>query len=172
MIARLPFAVWLIVVWVSLWGDVSAANIVGGAGVAAAALLLFPSAGPRRGFTFRPLHAARFAGYFFYKLIEANAVVAWEVLTPNNAGVREAVVAVPLGDHHSDAVVTLIANAISLTPGTLTLEVRRDPTVLLIHVLHLRSVEDTRAQVRRLEHLAVRAFGHQSDRPPAMERQA
>ena len=32
---------------------------------------------------------------------------------------------------------TLIANAVSLTPGTLTLEVRREPPTLYVHVLHL-----------------------------------
>lgn len=153
-----PLGLWLVLVWVALWGDLTAANVVGGALVAAVALAMFPTAGPRRGFTLRPLHALHFLGYFLAKLVEANAVVAWEVLTPNNERVREGVVAVPVTGA-SDAVVTTLANAISLTPGTLTLEVRRDPTVLFVHVLHLRSVEQTRNEVYRLETLALRAFG-------------
>lgn len=170
MIARLPLALWLVIVWVALWGELTVANVVGGIVVAALALSLFPSAGPRAGITIRPLHALRFMAYFLYKLIEANAVVAWEVLTPNNESVREAVVAVRVAGA-SDAVVTILANAISLTPGTLTLDVRRDPPpleqakpvaddgVLFVHVLHLRSIEATRADVHRLETLVLRAFG-------------
>ncbi len=161
MARRLPFAAWLMVVWVALWGDVTIGNVVGGAIVAAIALAAFPSAGPRPGMTLRPLHALRFLSYFLVKLIEANAVVAWEVLTPNNERVREGVVAVPVTGA-SDAVVTTVANAISLTPGTLTLGVQREPTILFVHVLHLRSVEATRDDVHKLEMLALRAFGDEA----------
>lgn len=158
MMTKLPLAVWLVVVWMALWRDLSPASVVGGAVVAGLVLALFPTAGPRPGITIRPLHTLRFVGYFLYKLVEANAVVAWEVLTPNNQSVREGVVAVEVTGA-SDAVVTVLANAISLTPGTLTLDVRRDPTMLFVHVLHLRSVEQTRAEVHRLETLVLRAFG-------------
>jgi multicomponent Na+:H+ antiporter subunit E len=56
-------------------------------------------------------------------------------------------------------VVTLIADAITLTPGTLTLEVVADPLTLYVHVLDGRDLEAVRREVRRLEVLAVRAFG-------------
>jgi multicomponent Na+:H+ antiporter subunit E len=53
-----------------------------------------------------------------------------------------------------------VADAVTLTPGTLTVEVRREPVpVLYVHVLHLRAVEDVRADVHRLRDLAERAFG-------------
>ena len=68
------------------------------------------------------------------------------------------IVAVPLRGC-SDAVATLIADAISLTPGTLTLEVRRDPLTLYVHALDTRDVEQVQRDVRTLEVLAVRAFG-------------
>ena len=59
----------------------------------------------------------------------------------------------------SDAVVTLIADAITLTPGTLTLEVRRDPLTLYVHALDVRDVTVLQQDVRTLEVLAVKAFG-------------
>ena len=164
MTSRLPFALWLVFVWVALWGDVTWGNILGGALVAALLLAVFPTAGPRGSLIVRPLAALHFLGYFLIKLVEANAVVAWEVLTPSNESVHEGIVAVPVAGA-SDGVVTLIANAISLTPGTLTLEVRRDPPMLFVHVLHLRSIEQTRADVQRLETLARRAFA----RPPTTD---
>lgn len=169
MSARVPFALWLVFVWVALWGDFTPGNAVGGVLVATALLVMFPDAGPSGRFAVRPFAALHFLGHFIYKLVEANAVVAWEVITPNNEGVNEGIVAVPVTGA-SDAVVTILANAISLTPGTLTLEVRDDPPMLFIHVLHLRSIEQTRADVKRLETLARRAFAQgDSPRPPTEE---
>lgn len=157
MTTRIAFSLWLVFVWVALWGDLTWGNVAGGALVAAALLTLFPRAGPSGALVIRPLAALRFAGYFIFKLVEANAVVAWEVITPNNENVNEGIVAVPVADA-SDGLITLLANAISLTPGTLTLEVREQPPMLFVHVLHLRSIERTRADVHRLESLARCAF--------------
>lgn len=157
MIRLLANGAWLVALWVALWGDLTAANVIGGALAAAVLLAVFPLHGPRRQGTVRPFHALRFLGYFLYKLAEANVVVAWEVVTPGSR-INLGVVAVRLHGG-SDLVITSVANAISLTPGTLTLEVRRDPPTLYVHVLHLRSIEQTREQVRRLEYLALRAFG-------------
>jgi len=150
---------WLVALWVALWGDFSAANIIGGLVVALAVIILFRSgrssgSGER---AFRPLKAAKFAAYFAYKLVEASIVVA--VLTVAwRRQTHSGIVAVPLYGC-SDTLVTLIAGAISLTPGTLTLDVRRDPLTLYIHVLHINDVEEVHQEVRRLEILAVEAFG-------------
>ena len=59
----------------------------------------------------------------------------------------------------SDELLTLITNLLALSPGTMPVELRHDPTVLYVHVLHLRDVEDVRDEIRRLTDLAVRAFG-------------
>jgi multicomponent Na+:H+ antiporter subunit E len=156
LVPRLPLLAWLVVVWVALWGDLSAANVVSGLAVGTLLILVFPDAGPRRLGLFRPWPALVFLAYFLVKLVEANLIVAWEVVIPSKR-INQGIVAVPvLGV--SDAVVTLVANAISLTPGTLTLEVRSNPTTLYVHVLHLRTIEQVREDVDRLEYLALRAF--------------
>lgn len=150
---------WLVFVWVALWEAVTVANLASGVVVGALLLVLFPTRAPStRTGRLRPLRAAQLVGYFVWKLFEANVVVAWEVITPNNASVREGIVAVPITGA-SDTVVAILANAISLTPGTLTIEVERDPTVLYVHVLHLRSITQVRADVLRLERAVLRAFG-------------
>ena len=146
----------LVTVWVALWSDVSVANVISGVAVALAIILLF---GTRRSgqIIIRPLRALQFAGYFAYKLVEATVVVAQTVIMPRDR-IRTGIVSVEL-QGCSDAVVTIIADAITHTPGTLTLEVRREPLTLVIHVLQLRDVEQVRRDVRKLEVLAVRAFG-------------
>jgi multicomponent Na+:H+ antiporter subunit E len=156
VIRRLPYLAYLVLVWMTLWGDISVANAVSGVLVGGALLVLFPTAGPGPMGVLRPLKALRFAVYFLYKLAESSVVVAWEILTPTER-INEGIVEVPVTGA-SDAVVTLVANATSLTPGTLTLEVRRDPPTLYVHVLHLRSIEETRREVLNLERLALEAF--------------
>jgi multicomponent Na+:H+ antiporter subunit E len=152
---------WLTIMWVALWGELSWANALGGL-VASLVLLAVYRVGNRTApsYALRPLAAVHFIAYFLVKLVEANFTLAWEVVTPRNR-INEGIVAVPIRGY-SDGLITLVANAITLTPGTVTLEVHRDPTVLFVHVLHLRDIEDVRAEVRRLELLAVKAFG-----PPA-----
>lgn len=157
----LPHLAWLVAVWVALWGEASLANLLSGVAVGCGVLALRPEAPDRRG-RLRPIAAARFIAYFLGKLVEASVVLAWEVVTPRNR-VREGIVAVPLRGP-SDALVTVVADAITLTPGTLTLDVRRDPTVLYLHVLHLEDVEAVRREVRHLEDLVIAAFGTDADR--------
>lgn len=157
MTHRLGYAALLVVIWVALWGEATAGNVVSGLLVAGGLLIAFPEMAPRPGRArLRPVRVAGFAAYFAYKLVEANLQVAWQVLT--NARVREGIVAVPVADA-SDAVLTVVANAISLTPGTLTLEVRRDPPTLYVHVLQLTSPDQVRRDIRELERRALRAFG-------------
>jgi multicomponent Na+:H+ antiporter subunit E len=153
---------WLTAVWVALWGDVTFANVAAGAAVALAVTVLLPATGDRGRTTTEDaevhvLAALHFAGWFAWRLVEANVIVAWEVLTPRNR-INEGVVAVPL-HQCSDGLTTLVASCVSLTPGTLVLDVDRDPLVLYVHVLHLRTIEEVRVEVETLERLAIRAFG-------------
>lgn len=154
---RLALGAWLLVVWLALWGNVTIANVLSGV-VVAAAVQLLPDPHPVGGrFSVRPLAALRFLAYFAYKLVEASIVVAREAATRRDH-INTGVVEVPLLGA-SDSLVTVVANAIALTPGSVTVEVESEPPTLYVHVLHLRSVEEVRRDIHRLEVLAVRAFG-------------
>lgn len=152
---------WATLVWTSLWGSVSVANLLGGIVIGIATILLVPvAADPRPSdagrLQVRPLAAASFLLFFLRQLVTASAVVAWEVVTPGSR-INQGIVRLPLRTR-SPGVTTVIANAISLTPGTLTLEVARDPFVLYVHILHLRGVEEVRADLREVERRALLAF--------------
>lgn len=142
--------------WLALWSDVSVANVLSGTALAGVIVFGFDTwrTGPLR---FRPVHTARFGLWFGYKLVESTWAVSRAVVAPRHR-VHTGIIAVPL-QGCSDAVATLIADAITLTPGTLTLEVRREPLTLYIHALDTRDLESIRRDVRALEVLAVRAFG-------------
>lgn len=163
---HLPLVVWLAVVWVGLWGSVTPANVLGGLAVGASLVLLLPlTQVPRQGVV-RPLALLRFLGFFAVDLVRANLRVVGQVLRPR-IQVRQAVVAVPVRGA-SDRLLTLLANAISLTPGTLTLEVDRPRSTLYVHVLDVGTgpdaVERVRASILHVERLAILAIGSEECR--------
>lgn len=153
---RLLTLVFLTVVWVTLWEDVSWANVIGGVIVAVAVIWVVPFRDTRTGLGLRPIHAIRLMLYFFWELIKASLFLSWEVITPPT-WVNPGIVSVPLTSREPGIVVS-VANMVSLTPGTLTLEVEEATPTLFIHVLHLKSREDTRESVRKLERLTLAAF--------------
>lgn len=153
---RLVRVLWLTVIWVALWSDLSVANVASGLVVGAAVVVAFDTWHPGRVIV-RPVRAVRFTLYFLYQLAVSTLTVARAVISPRDR-LRTGIVAVPL-QGCSDAVVTLLADAISLTPGTLTLEVRREPPTLYVHAMDVRDMDDLRRQLRTLERLAIEAFG-------------
>jgi multicomponent Na+:H+ antiporter subunit E len=83
--------------------------------------------------------------FLLWELLLANLRVAYDVLTPGYH-MRPGVVAIPL-DAKSDIEITLLANLITLTPGTLSLDVSSDRSVLYIHVMYVDN--DDLDEVRR-----------------------
>lgn len=153
--------VWSIAVWVALWGRPTVANVLWGAALGALTLWALPVSHKAHRLPIRPRPMLRFVALFVHSLVVSSAVVAWEVVTPRNR-IAEGIVAVPLRTT-SPGLITLIGNTVSLTPGTLTLEVRHHPPTLYVHVLHLRSIEDARASVHHLEEVVLAAFGEDPD---------
>lgn len=166
---RVPvLLVWFVVLWESLWGRFTWANLLSGVLVSVGLVLLvklpdsnFTSYGATR---IRPVRSLWFLAYFLVKVVQANVILAWEVVTPGNT-IEPGILAIPLRDC-SDALVTLIANAFTLTPGSLSIEVTRDSgtndggaATIYVHVLHLHDPEQVRDDLYRLAELAVRAFG-------------
>jgi multicomponent Na+:H+ antiporter subunit E len=87
--------------------------------------------------------------------------VVRQVLDPR-APLRQAVVAVPVVGT-SDQLLTLLADAVSLTPGTLALEIDRPAALLYVHVLDLGGedggVQGVRRSIMRMERLILQALG-------------
>lgn len=147
----------LALIWVLAWGSFSAANVLGGIAVAALLLWFAPDTWPRSSRpVVRPVAIARFGIYVLAKVIESNVIIAREILA-RRSHIHTGVMAVPL-TNFSDGLITLVANVMALTPGTIPIQVTRDPIVVYVHVLHMRDVEAARRDVQRLADLAYRAF--------------
>ncbi|PEN14841.1 sodium:proton antiporter [Longibacter salinarum] len=95
-----------------------------------------------------------FLTYYVWELVWSSIRVAIDVLNPR-LKVRPAVVRVPL-IIRSDVEVTLLANLISLTPGTLSLDVEGGNTALYIHAMDVDEPDRLRQEIRdRLERRVV-----------------
>lgn len=161
---RFPAIVlWLTMLWVGLWAEWTVGTIIGGLLVAIGVIIVARPTGVtgRELVRFRPLAAAVYVLNFLAQLVWSSLIVAWEVITPGS-GLNRAIIGIPMNTR-SDALITLVANSITLTPGTMTIEVHESDsdstTILYIHVLHFRDTESIRRSTLRLERLAVRAFG-------------
>lgn len=122
-------------VWVALTGSFAFVNFFFGFAVSFFILrLVVPNDGGKRYFTFVPKLIA-FVFFFLYELIKANIQVAIDVITPPFY-MTPGIVKVPL-TASTDVEITLLANLISLTPGTLSLDVSDDKKVLYVHVMYI-----------------------------------
>ena len=165
---RLLTAAWLTFVWVMLWGSPSPANLAGGVVVAALVTWGFPVGRSGRP-DIHPIAIARFGAWFVGALVVATCRVALLAVRPR-LHLDQSVVAVQLRAT-SVLVTAFVANSISLTPGTLTVEVVPDdeaddagPRSLLIHSLDTSDAAAVRRDCAAIESLVIAAFGTDDDR--------
>ncbi|SHI62920.1 multicomponent Na+:H+ antiporter subunit E [Mesonia phycicola] len=81
-----------------------------------------------------------FIFFFLWELLKANLQVAYDVVTPTFY-MTPGIVRVPL-DAETNLEITLLANLITLTPGTLSLDVSDDRKVLYVHAMYLKDKQD------------------------------
>jgi len=84
--------------------------------------------------------------YLVVELVVSSIKVAWDVITPRHRA-KPGILAVPL-DVRSDAAVTVLANLVSLTPGSLSLDVSEDRSTLFVHVMFIENLESVRAEIK------------------------
>jgi len=77
----------------------------------------------------------RFVLFFFRELVLSNLRIAYDVVTPRLQA-RPQIIAIPL-EARTDTEITLLANFLTLTPGTLSLDVSADRRVLYVHAMYV-----------------------------------
>lgn len=158
-------AAWLVLVWILLWGTWTVANLVSGFLVAVVVLAVLPLPDLALGARLDPRGMVRFLLWFVRELVRSSLQVAWRAVGPEPVR-SNAVIAAPLRTR-SDAVLTAVAEAQSLIPGSLVLEVDRARWTLYIHVLGATDEADVaaaRAAVRELENRVAAAIGGADER--------
>ncbi|MEM1165828.1 MAG: Na+/H+ antiporter subunit E [Planctomycetota bacterium] len=138
----------LALIWSVTIGDFTPANFLFGLALGYVALRIAWNRGsraPNPYFDKLP-KIISFAAFFLKELISANVKVAVQTLSRIDT-LRPAIVAIPI-EPMSDTEITLLANLITLTPGTLSMDVSGDRSTLFVHFMH---VEDAEAQRREIK---------------------
>jgi multicomponent Na+:H+ antiporter subunit E len=144
--AALLLNVVLALTWAAASGEFTVGNLVLGF-VASYAILAFAQrvTGGSAYFVKVP-RLLRLVVVFLWELLVASLRVAHDVVTPTHYA-RPGVIAVPL-DASTDLEITVLANLISLTPGTLSLDVSPDRRVLYIHAMFVDDPDEVRRQIK------------------------
>jgi multicomponent Na+:H+ antiporter subunit E len=136
----------LALAWVALTGQLTPLNFGFGFGMGYLLLWLVRRTAGEASYFGRVGRVLNFAGFFIWQLLLANLRVTYEILTPAHT-MRPAVVAVPL-DVTRPAAVTLLANLITLTPGTLSLDISPNGRTLYVHALHVQDAVVFRQEIK------------------------
>ncbi|MGO4440503.1 Na+/H+ antiporter subunit E [Rhizobium sp. RAF56] len=142
---RLVFGLILAILWVALTGSLTPHNFLFGA--ALAALVLAVVRPPSEGVVYRPrpLRLLALALLFVTELAKSSLAVAMTVISPR-MDVKPGIFAFPLTVDR-DLEITLLANLITLTPGTLSVDVSDDRKTLYVHALDCADPEAQRRSI-------------------------
>lgn len=134
--------------WTLVTGELDVGTLAVGFGVGFIVLWLLEPAHGDRDYHRRPWRLAAFVGWYLLDLVLSSLRIAGAVLLPGGP-LRAGWLVVRLRTRN-DGETTLLANLISLTPGTLSLDVSPDRKLLYVHAL-LRKEDDEQQVERELE---------------------
>ncbi|WP_460879290.1 Na+/H+ antiporter subunit E [Pontibacter rugosus] len=112
-------------------------------------MLLWLSAALYNKSYFRKIPKVVGLSFFFLKeLIMANLKIAYDIITPRYF-MNPAIIALPL-KASTDVEISLLANMLTLTPGSLSVDVSEDRTKLYVHLLYAadENIEDIKLELK------------------------
>lgn len=146
MMNQLLLNILLAIAWMLLTGELNPETFIEGIFIGFLILWISRTAlGGSKYFSKIPI-AVKFILYFIKELVKANLIVAYDIITPKDY-MKPGIVAVPL-DAKTDLEITLFANLITLTPGTLSLDVSSDKKTLYVHGLYVKDAESFRKELK------------------------
>jgi multicomponent Na+:H+ antiporter subunit E len=153
----LPLFAVLVGIWLLLQGELTAANVFGGVALGLLLVVLFPVSERVVHHRFHPWAFVKFVVFVLASLVKSSWDVIKIIVRPTPSSLRSGIVRVQL-EAESPLTTTIVANAVTLTPGTMTLTARVHPAELHIHVLGLADPDEFREGVHDLERRTVAAL--------------
>lgn len=157
---QLPFFVWLIALWMLLWGQFTVLAALTGLIVAVFVTRIFRLPSVELSGRVNLWYGLVFVVTFIFALVRGSLIVAWQTLDLRRYP-GTAIVAVPLRTD-DDLILAHVGVTASLIPGSLIIDIDRDRRILYLHVLGVSSdadVEKQRRSVQGWEARIVRAVG-------------
>jgi multicomponent Na+:H+ antiporter subunit E len=157
---QLPFFVWLIALWMLLWGQFTVVAFVTGLIAAVLVTRVFRLPPVELSGRLNLWYGLVFVATFFLALVRGSLLVAWQALDPRKQP-GSSIIAVHLRTD-DDLIMTHVGVTASLIPGSLIIEADRDRRVFYLHVLGATTDEEVARQKRAVlgwEARIVRAAG-------------
>lgn len=138
-------------IWVALTGSMYYTNFLFGFLLGFGILWIMNRNDSDRRYFYKVPRIVSFVFYFLYQMIKANVQVAYDVMTPRYF-MRPGIVRYPM-NANTEMEINLLSMMISLTPGTLILDISEDKKTMYIHVMYLddpeKFVKDTKTGLER-----------------------
>lgn len=90
-----------------------------------------------------------FIGFYMVEVVRANFILAWHILSPQ-LRMKPGIIKIPVNLTQGNAILLLV-NLISMTPGTLTIDLSDDKKYIYVHTLFLSPGESTIEGIKKLE---------------------
>ncbi|WP_039052669.1 Na+/H+ antiporter subunit E [Sphingobacterium sp. T2] len=126
-------------IWVALTGSMYYTNFVFGFMLGFGILWIMNRNEGDRSYFYKVPRIISLVFYFIWQMIKANLQVAYDVITPRYF-MRPGIVKFPL-NARTETEINLLSMMISLTPGTLILDISEDRKTMYIHVMYLDNPE-------------------------------
>lgn len=147
----------LAMAWVAMTGSISVLNFFFGFGLGVLALWLIREQIGTGSYVSRVYRIVSLALLFFYELVLSAIQVARVVLSPRMQ-LKPSIVAYEL-QVDRDFEITLLANLITLTPGTLSVDVSDDRKFLFVHAIDGADAEALKTDIAQgFERKIMEAF--------------
>ncbi|WP_127819201.1 Na+/H+ antiporter subunit E [Microbacterium sp. CPCC 204701] len=157
---QLPFFVWLIALWMLLWGQFTWLAFLTGLAAAIVVTRVFRLPPVELSGRVNLWYGVIFVVTFVGAVVRGSLLVAWQVVdTRRNP--RSSIIAVPLLTD-DDLIMTHTAVTASLIPGSLLIEADRARRIVYLHVIGASTDDEVEAQRRAVlgwEARIVRAVG-------------
>ena len=152
------FNIALTLLWMMLNRDTTLLNGILGFALGAVVVEMTLRASARTTYLGRLWSFVRFACYFLYILVKANLDVAWEIITPGYSMkprmIRYDVTGL------TPIQITTLANAITLTPGTLSADINDEGDTLYIHAMYAEKKADATKDLDELRDKLLKLVFH------------
>jgi multicomponent Na+:H+ antiporter subunit E len=136
------------IIWLVLTGSFTFVNFMFGMVIGYFTLMITQITGEKNPYFRKVFLTIFFICYFVKELALANFKIAYDVLTPyRHYHMKAGIVAIPLSVK-SDGEITLLANLITLTPGTLCLDVSDDRKVMYVHFMYFDNEMEARRKIK------------------------
>jgi multicomponent Na+:H+ antiporter subunit E len=157
-VARYVNNILLALAWATLTGSFTLVNFTFGLLLGAAALYLASENSFALNNLLRLGKIFSLAALFIYELVLSGWKVA-RLVTSRDMKLAPGIFSYPLTVDR-DFQITLLANLITLTPGTLSVDVSQDRRTLFVHALDCSDVEASRRDIQEgFERKIIEAFG-------------